>query len=251
MSLQSLIQSPKLQQFVVQFACKTATRKGLTSSEADSVEEILKEKDSENFQKIEKKQQGGTFFIEAYREYTVNEMAITTPIFILNNTNILVFEPVKIGPKEYLQGAQPARYFGEIMREKNRKISNLFSKIQEVLGSSIKFQRAGKIIEFVLAPIAGTEKQSILSKIFTDCLADVGEINLLLTKYLTQNNQKFNIRAQLGFLQPNIGQPFQLNMKMDINNRNLDDSLEPTAVINIWNMADSLFDSNLEDLIVI
>ena len=250
MSLESVFNSTLNQQFLVQFACRTATRKGLTVGERDALKGLLEEIDSDLFQRFEDVQKGPGVLFQVVREYPIKEITITAPTFIMTNNSIVIFQPIKIGEKFFVNNSNIKTFFSQYMPPLNQKMSETFNKIQAVLEHT-KYHRAGKILECALAPIVQEQKGSILSKLFGCDFSEIGEVQLLFTKYIKDKNEIYNIHTQLGYQQSKLESSFQLNLKIDINNRDLHESMEPSQIQSVWTKADSLFDSHLENIITL
>lgn len=248
MSLETILNSPINQQCFIQFACRMATRKGLTAGERDALQGLLEETDSGLFQRFEDAQKGPGILFQAVKEYPIREVTITAPAFIMTNNSVVIFQPIKIGSKFFLNNISIKTFFSQEMPLLNQKMSGVFNKIQTVLNHTT-YHRAGKIFEFAFAPIPSEQKGDIFSKLFCCNFTDIGEIQLLLTKYIQEKEEVYNIRTELGYLQPRADNPFQLNLKVDINNRDQHDLMEPAQMHRVWTKADSLLGNHLENII--
>ena len=250
MSLESIFNSVLNQQFFVQFACRTATRKGLSAGERDALKGLLEEIDSDLFQRFEDAQKGPGVLFQVVREYPIKEITITAPTFIMTNNSIVIFQPIKIGEKLFVNNSKIQTFFTQYMPSLNQKTAETFNKIQSVLEHT-RYHRAGKILECALAPIGQEQKGKILSKLFGCDFSEIGEVQLMFAKYIKDKNETYNIQTQVGYQQLKLESPFQLNLKVDINNRDLHESMEPTQIQSVWTKADSLFDNHLESIITL
>lgn len=241
MPLQSIFDT-KLQQFSVQFACRTSTRKDLTASEKDALKTELETSDPEFFQRF---QDAPANFFQMLREYPIGAMTVTAPSFVMNNNSVTLLKPIKLADKKFFDSIDTL--FSSYMPSLNNEMSSTLLKVQNII-RGIQYQRAGKIYEFVLAPYQSDEKKSLLEKVLQYPLDDVGEINVSLTRHVTESGQTYNILTNLLLRQMKLQDPFQLNVRIDINNRDLKESLEPGQIRQIWTKADVLLEPHLETL---
>ena len=123
-------------------------------------------------------------------------------------------------------------------------------KVQDVI-KNLNCHRTGKIYEMVLGPFTQTEKVSILQELFSINLNEVGEVNLEFAKYIKEENFDYNIQTNINYVQPTLEHNFDIRMRIDINNRELKTSMEPSLMAKVWNFADAKISSHLEGLLKI
>ncbi len=246
--IETLFSNNKLEQAAVQFACRTATRKDLTSSEKNTLRGLLEEINPEQFQRFENPNQStGSGVFEAFAEYPIGAATATVPSFVMNNTSVTILMPLKIGEKDFY-GTSIRSFMERELPRLNTTMSDTFNKVQGVI-RGLRYQRAGKIFEFTLSPTDPESKSRLLEKIFKYGLGDVSEVRLSLTKTLEDRGQVCNLLTQIAYNQLRPSDPIRLNVRVDINNRELLQSMEPAQIVQAWSKGDALIDSHLESFL--
>jgi len=229
----------KTQQVVVQFAGRIPTRKELTSSEKKVIESVLKERDPEHFQLCPDE---SSHLFQASRQYSIGSAIVTLPTFILSNISVSVFSLLKLGEVDHTKD------FPSNMSSRNQEMANILFEIQSVL-KGLKYIRAGKIFEFVLGPFEPAEKRIIFNSLLAEELFDVTELNLQFTKHIDIEGELHNFQTFVTLLQPKIEGPFQVALRVDINNRKLVESLDPNEIITFWRRADTKISEYLDTIL--
>ena len=232
-----------IQQYVVQFACKTPIRKQLQSAEKKALENVLRDKDPDFFQLFEDPSTtNAQQLFQVSKQHVVGASTITMPSLVFSNNSVTLLHPIKITghtlvPTESLE-----------TKEQNKPMSEKLFEIQQAV-RTLKYQRAGKIFEFVLGPFEKEGKSKLLEKMFSMGLDDIGEVNLTFARYHNVGGQWYNLQSVVSYQQATLEDKFFLAIRVDINNRNLVNSLEPGQIVQIWDCADSLIWTHLENVL--
>ena len=232
----------KIQQFVVQFAHKVPVKKQLTPGEKRALEGVLRELDpnSEFFQIFEDStvQNAGCLF-QALCQHPVDAAQITMPSFVLAPDSFTFIHPIRVLMKG-IGSHQSLDTF-----DLNAKVRTWSSKLQDAV-NHLRCQRTGKVYQLVLGQFAPNEKKEIFN-LFSDKMNfdEAGEANLTFTYYRDIQGATFNINTIIGYVQNKLDNGFLINVKVDINNRQLKQSMEPSEIEKVWNTADSLIGEHL------
>ena len=89
----------------------------------------------------------------------------------------------------------------------------------------------------------------MFQKLFSIDLSDVGETNLTFAKYVKSENHLYNINTIIHYRQSDLSSDFDVNLRIDINNRTLERSLEPALMKTVWSFADATIDKHLQELL--
>ena len=235
----------RINQFVVHFACKIPARKDISSADRKALENVLQELDPDLFQlfptDVGRK---SPYLFESHRQYLVEAATVTVPSFVLSSNSVSLLNPIKIGGK-FLPRTNSILKTDHL----NKKMSGYLTKFQDTL-RALRYNRAGKIFEYVLGPFNSDEKGKLFKSLFSIDLKDVGEIKLMFSRYVDIDSQKYNIQTAVNFQQIALGQDFQVGVRVDINNRELKESLDPREIEKIWSNADSEIIDHLDNLII-
>lgn len=240
------IPQERIQQFMVQFACRIPTRGPLTTAEKRALRETLTNSTTidepirDLFQMFSDDEEKSQNLFQVDKQYMVENMTVTVPAFVLSNNSITLVHPIKIGPKVFVGRDLSSNHLNTYMR-------NVLAEVQKVL-PRITFNRAGKIFEFLFGPFPSAEREHVLRNMFSLNMSDVSEINLQFTPIKRVDNQDFNFQTRFSVQFPSPNE-FLIALRVDINNRALRDSLEPTLVHNIWNQGDARIEGYVQELI--
>ena len=241
---ESFLSNLKIQQFAVQFACRIPIRKELTSSEKKALENILRSLDPSVFQLFDEGQKGPACLLQVLRQVPIGATTATIPSFVFSNDSFSFLTPIK------MMGT-PVRGIGSVdASDMNTKMQDWVFKVQNAIPNS-SCQRTGKIYEIVVGPFTKSDKAQLFKNLFSTNLDDVGELMLTYAKYHTVNTEIFNIQTSMRYLQGKLDDRFFVNLRVDINNRNLANSMEPRDIVRVWQFADSIIDSHLKNTLEI
>jgi hypothetical protein len=230
----------RAQQRVVQFACMFPTKPELTRKERDALKKFLVEADSELFQLMKDPVASPgvpkPLFL-ATRQYSVGSLVAEAPSLLFVPESITITQVVRIGS---------VKTGGDDTLENsilNRKMRDLFVKMQEVV-KGLRYSRAGKIFEFNFGPFMPGEKTDLLKGL----LVNPGEIVTLQSQLtrLIKRTEDLNVATALQFQQMEPSQPFMLQVKVDINNRNHGRNLELRNIEQVFSDADIVIKEHLE-----
>ncbi len=237
------ISNDLIQQFVVQFACRTPTRKQLQSAEKKALENVLREVDPDFFQLFEDPASAGSQqLFQVSKQHVVGASTVTMPSLIFSSNSVTLLYPVKIAGHTLLAGGSLET------KDQNKPMSQKLFEIQQAV-RTLKYQRAGKIFEFVLGPFEGENKSGLFGKLFSMGLHDVGEVNLTFARYHEIEREWHNLQTIVNYQQAKLEDRFMLALRVDINNRNLANSLEPSEIVKVWDCADSLIWDHIENVL--
>lgn len=229
----------KTKQFAVQFACRTPVRKELASAERKAIENVLRDLDPETFQIFHEEHNAANLF-QVSRQHHVGPNTLTVPAFVLSNDSVALLSLIMAG--------------GALIKGKNfdtkndnKKMASVLFEVQNAL-KGLRYHRAGKIYEVVLGPFMPEEKKR-LSKMISQPLENVGEVAFAFAKYVSIDGNVYNFKTELKFRQLNLGDPFDLMVRVDINNRQLEDSMEPGQIEKVWGEADRHIAGHLDSLL--
>lgn len=235
----------KVRHFVVQFAFRIPTRSELTRSEIKALEDGLRELNPEIFQLFDKTlTKGPAVLFQSTRQLPIGANTIMVPSFVFSQNNFSFIWPVLMLGK-YISGL---RSFNTA--DMNQQMSTWALAVQDTV-SNLNFHRTGKIYEIVLGRFTDVEKENLFQKLFSMNLSDVGETNLVFTKYVESDGFLYNISTNIGYRQPDLGSGLDVNLRIDINNRNLETSVEPALMKRVWSYADAMIDKYLEELLYV
>ncbi|TET69417.1 MAG: hypothetical protein E3J56_09650 [Candidatus Aminicenantes bacterium] len=235
----------KLGQFVVQFAFRIPIRTQLTAGEKKVLEDELRVLDPEHFQLFNGTAiKGPETLFQATRQLPVGPSTIMIPSFVFSKNSFSFIWPVRI-LKKYV-----CNFHSFDTTDMNRRMSEWVVTVQNVI-SNLNCQRTGKIYEIVLGRFTEREKANLFQKLFSINLSDVGGTNLTFTRYVKLKGFLYNIQTKINYGQQDLGSDFDIRMRIDINNRDLQTSMEPPLMKKVWHFADATINSHLEGLLEI
>lgn len=230
----------RAQHRVVQFACRIALKSELSKKDRDALKDFLQETDAELFQIFQepKPDPGPKTLFVASRQYSVGSLVATAPSMLFQTEAITITQVTRIGN---VRTGGDDTLANSVL---NRKMRDIFVKLPDLV-KGIRYTRAGKIFEFNFGPFMPEEKGDLLKGL----LANPQEVlffNSQLTRMVKPNVDDLNIHTSMTFNQSDVRQPFLLQLKMDINNRNHKNNLEAREIDQIFADADSVIGSHLE-----
>jgi hypothetical protein len=203
---------------------------------------VLTDLSPEVFQMFDERPQGNTgCLFQSRRQLILGAQTITFPTFVLNVDSITFLHPIKI------LGQQITKFDPIDASNKNQEISSWFREVQKVIKTA-PCQRTGKIYELVLGRFDSENKSTLLKDLFTIDLNAVGEMMFNFAKYVEQDDKVYNIQTIIQYLQVKLEDPFMINVRVDINNRILESSMEPNAIEKVWKFADKEIDNHLKEI---
>lgn len=236
------IPQDKIQQFVVQFACRIPTRRELTAGEKRALENLLRELDPDHFQlPVSESAKDPALLFQVLRQNTIGASVLTSPTFVFYRDNFSFFYPIKM-MNRYIYN-----YNSLETRSMNNPISSWSNRVVNAVNA--RCQRAGKIYLMVLGPFAPGDKTTVFQNLCSGNLNlnEIGEFNFTFAYY--RDNETYNILNSINFVVNNLNDQFFVNVKVDINNRTLRQGLEPPDIERIWNFADTTFLEHLENML--
>lgn len=242
------IPQTKIQQFIVQFACRIPARRELTSGEKNTLENLLRELDHDHFQlpQREPSQDPALLFQVVHQNTIVRSSAmITSPTFTFFRDNFSFYYPITM-MNSYILG-----YNSLNTREKNNPISGWANRVLVAVNS--RCQRAGKIYLMTLGPFTPEEKGHIFQNLCSQnvSLNETGEFNFIFAYYRADGGANYNISNSISFQVVNLTDQFFINVRVDINNRELRQAMEPPDMERVWNYADNIIFGHLDTLLSI
>ena len=237
------VPSGVVQQFVVQFACLTPTLREITPAERKALKDMLSSRADGLFQLFDREaSEAPSNLFQAARQYPVGPMTVTVPSLIISHNSVTLLHPIWLGQKAFVSNAKfDSGYLNSEM------VKTLF-EIQSIL-TKVKFSRAGKIFELVVGPVPPDRKGKLLSRVFSYTLDEVGEVNLSFTPYRRVEGDIFNFQTKISYQQAELSQAINVALRVDINNRDLKDSMEPTQIQQVWDRADRLIEDYFQQLV--
>jgi hypothetical protein len=236
----------KVQQFAVQFACRTPVRTDLSPSERKSLENLLRDTNPEAFQLFSDASGRNTpYLFQAARQHAIGAVTVTVPSFILANDSVTLLAPIRLGG-QYVAGQGASLETNAL----NRNMVDILFKIQNAI-RSLRFNRAGKIFEFLLGPYQPEDKQRLFGNLIVPSLdlSTVGELDFSFARYTQLDGLSYNIRTDIKYQQLSLGDSFQLGVRVDINNRELRERLDPDEVNRYWSVADQQIWTHLDSIL--
>ena len=232
-----------IQNLVIQFAFRIPTRRELVINERKALEGVLKELDNEFFQLFDDPQQKipGSLF-QSLRQVLIGAVTATVPAFNLSNDSFTFFYPMKL-MKQPIQGVKSVD-----ASNVNKEMISWFNRVQQVINNS-SCNRTGKIYELVLGPFVPESKKQIFNELFISPLDNIGELGFTFAEYVKKDDELYNIQTIIQYQQLKIEDPFNINMRVDINNRNLAVRMGPREVEKVWNFADTEIDNHLKKIL--
>ncbi len=236
----------KIQQYVVQFACRIPAKRELTRGEKNTLENLLRDVDHEHFQlpQTEPTQDPALLF-QVLHQNTVGQSAsvITSPTFTFFRDNFSFYYPL-IMMNHYIIGRNSLE-----TRPMNRDIASLSNKVLDAVNGSCL--RAGKIYIMVLGPFQPDEKATIFQNVCSGNLnlAEIGEFNLSFANYRRETTGVYNILTSINLQVNDLNDPFYVNVRIDINNRILQRAMEPPDMERVWNYADGMIAQHIDTLL--
>ena len=249
-----MISLEKIPQLVVHYGCRIPLRTELKPTERESLKALLQEINQEHFQIFQMDSQSmagmglgmagqspGLFTV--FRQYPMQGGAIATaPTLVILPDSITISALIKAGESFYTTSRDIQS------KEQDQKMRDVMFRISDVI-KGLKYTRAGKVYELVV-PVSPDQKETFLKKILAEPSTDIAEVVLVLTKIQAVSGKTLNINTQLRFQQMKLEDPFIVNIKVDINNRDLQTSMEPRDVDSVWKSANSVIESHLENLLI-
>lgn len=235
----------KVQQFIVQFAHRVPVRKQLTTGEKKALENLLRDLNPEFFQLFEEPTaQNPACLLQVLCQHPVDAAQITLPSFMLSNDSFTFIYPIRVLGK-YISGLHSLETSSQ-----NARMRDWSFKVQEAI-SNLRCQRAGKIYELVLGPFSPDEKKSIFKNLFSENMdfSKTGEVNLAFAHYRQIDDLMYNIQTIVNYVQQKLENDFLVNVRVDVNNRQLKQSMEPSEVDKVWNRADTVIREHLENIL--
>lgn len=232
----------RVQQFIVQFACRIPIRNELSAGEKSALEN-LRDLNPETFQLFNKPPfRNPLALFEVLRQHTIDANTIQMPSFVFSRDSFSFIFPIKL-MSQFIAGVDSMD-----TRTLNKKVSPWIVEVENAV-SNCRCQRAGKIYEFVLGPFTCGDKKKIFDKLSSRNLDDVGEFNMVFARYLDVRGTVYNIQTAIGYLQPQLNADFVINVRADINNRKLLQSMEPVDIERVWAFADSVIAEHLTNIL--
>jgi len=238
------IPQSKIQQFVVQFACRIPVRKEITAGEKNALENLLRELDHDQFQlPLTEPARDPALLFQVLRQNTIGASIITSPTFTFYRDNFSFYYPI-IMMSSYILG-----YNSLDTRSKNSIISGWTNRVFDAVNS--RCQRAGKIYLMVIGPFDHSEKRTIFQNLCSENvnLNETGEFNFTFAYYREIEGTTYNILNFINFAHANLSEQFFVTVKVDINNRELQRAMEPPDIKRVWNFADGIIFEHLDNII--
>ncbi len=233
----------RVAQFVVQFAFRIPIRNKLTLSEIKALENGLKALDSEHFQLFNGTViKGPATLFQATRQLPIGANTIVVPSFVFSKDNFSFIWPVR------MLGKYISRLKSFDTTDMNLQMSEWCVAVQDTI-TNLHCQRTGKIYEIVLGPFTEGDKAGLFQKLFSVNLVDVGETTLAFSRYVKSESLLYNITTNISYRQMDLKSNFNIGMRIDINNRELERSIEPALMKTVWNFADAMIDKHIEELL--
>ncbi|MFH0887731.1 MAG: hypothetical protein V1871_00795 [Planctomycetota bacterium] len=231
--------NPKVQQVAIQFGFRIPVRQELNPGTKKSLQNVLTDLSPEIFQMFNERPQGNTgCLFQSHRQLILGVQTITFPAFALNADNVIFYHPIKI------LGQQITKSDPIDASNKNQEISSWFLEVQKVIKTA-PCHRTGKIYELVLGPFLPSDKEQVFKELLKINLDNIGEMAMTFANYVTQEEDTYNIQTNLQYMQLKLDDQFGINVRVDINNRNLESSMEPNAIEKVWKFADKEIDNHL------
>ena len=234
--------SKEIQNLVIQFGFRIPARRELVANERKALEGVLKELNDEFFQLFndaQQKMQGPLF--QSLRQVSIGAVTATIPSFNLSNDSFTFFYPIKLMGQS-IQGVRSVD-----ASHVNKEMISWFNKVQTVISNS-SCKRTGKIYELVLGPFTPESKNQIFNELFVLPLDNIGELGFTFAEFVKKDEDLYNIQTTIQYQQLALTDQFNVAMRIDINNRNLADRIEPRDVEKIWNFADTEIDGHLKKI---
>lgn len=230
-------------QFVVQFAFRIPIRNKLTLSEIKALEDGLKALDPEHFQLFDGTGiKGPATLFQATQQLPIGAGTIIVPSFVFSKNSFSFIWPVRM-LRKYV-----SRLKSFDTTDMNLQMSEWCLAVQNTV-SNLHCQRTGKIYEIVLGRFAEGKKADLFQKLFLINLSDVGETHLTFSRYVESENLLYNISTNINYRQLDLKSDFDIGMRIDINNRKLERSIEPPLMKTVWSFADATIDKHIEELL--
>lgn len=233
----------KVVQFVVQFAFRIPIRNELTLSEIKALENGLKALDPEIFQLFDGAViKGPATLFQASRQLPIEANTIIVPSFVFSKNSFSFIRPVRMLRKyvSHLKSFDTT--------DMNLQMSEWCLAVQNTV-SNLRCQRIGKLYEIILGQFAKEKKTDLFQKLFSIDLSDVGQTNLAFSRYVESENLLYNISTNINYRQLDLKSGFDIGLRIDINNRNLESSIEPALMKKVWSFADATIDEHIEELL--
>lgn len=232
----------KIHQFIVQFACRIPTRPQLSAGEKKTLENLLRDLDPEHFQLPESGPgKDPACLFQVLRQHAIGASVMTAPSFIFSRDSFSFYYPTRMMNQE-IKG------FDSILAKNlNLKIAGWTNRILDAVAGTC--QRAGKIYLMALGPFEQSEKVTIFNKLCSAEMSEIGEFNFTFTHYRDIGGEIYNILNSVNFMAPDLVSKFFLQVRVDINNRNLRQRMEPPDVQKIWDLADGMILEHLGNIL--
>ncbi len=237
----------QVQQFAVQFACRTPIRKDISAAEKKALENTLRDSNPELFQLFsDETARNSPYLFQAARQHVVGAVTVTVPSLSLANDSVTLLAPVRLGGT-FLPGRGETLDTGVL----NRSMVDILFKVQDTI-RGLRFNRAGKIFDFLLGPYEQDDKSRIFEKLLSAnmTLSEIGDLDLAFARYTDIDGGTYNIRSVIKYQQMSLADRFQLGVRVDINNRRLSERLDPRDIERVWALADRQIWDHLESILV-
>ncbi len=235
----------KIQQFVVQFACRIPARRDLTPDERNALDNLLREFDPNHFQlPVDEPSKNSGCLFQTICQLEIGASVITSPSFVFSRDSFSFFYPVRL-TNNYVYGFRTLD-----TKQKNEELSGLANRVMNAVNG--RGQRAGKIYMMVLGPFDAFNRKQILQNLCAiENLNQVGEFNFTFTFYQKESDEEYNLLNHVSYVVQNLEDRFYINVRVDINNRRLRQAMEPPDIKKVWDFADRKIASHLQGLLTI
>lgn len=230
----------RLQQLSINFACKT-TPTG----------EISKAKRKQLFDKVRKiwpdlfesEAEPGQFLQASQPNQPIPGFMLKKQLFIGGGmtevpTLLVVPDTVMVNIPRKIAGEKAPVFTDDLWLKGrvNDKARQIILILQDQLNFSV--HRTGKIYEAIFAPIAPDELRDLSQHLFASLDEKPSNIESNLT-FVRGANRHLNFLLTIRATPLNLEQPCQVNVKLDINNRDMTSSLDPHQITKVWDEADA------------
>lgn len=230
----------RTKQFMVQFACRTPARKELSAADRKALENVLRGLDADLFQIFHDEHNAVNLF-QVSRQHQVGPTTITVPSLVLANDSVTLLSLIMAGGTKIKNKSFDTS-------DQNKKMASILFEVQNAL-KGLRYHRAGKIFEIVLGPFSPDEKPRIFSKLIAHPLDEIGELTLTFAKYTKIDESVYNFKTVITYNHLELSHQFDVIIRIDINNRQLEESLEPGQIERVWGEADRQIAAYLDSLL--
>lgn len=224
----------------VHFASTIPLKSELKESERAALKNTLEELDSEQFQIFSPPPNPNVLFF-VQRQYQLGSSIATGPSLALERSSLSLFKAIKIQNETVTSNDS---IFAE---EYNTKARDVLYRVQNAIKT--KFTRVGKIFELAAGPYSPEETKKLLSRFLPNDSSELAEFQLITTKLIKTPQRVFNVNRRVQIAQPQADQAAIVHIRIDINNRKHESSLEPRDVDAIWKEADKIIAPEIEQIL--